>query len=837
MPLRPYLLPACFVLFSCGLVSSQSPTAWLRINQLGYLEQDTKVAVLVSKAPLTFDAFELRDALTHEPVFRSDKIRKYGAWAAFSEGYRLDFSAFGTPGAYYVQVQDVRSPVFRIGHDVYEGAADFILRYMRQQRSGFNPYLNDSCHTADGFIIYHPDRAKDSTRIDVSGGWHDASDYLQYLPTSANATFQLLFAYRKNPGAFGDAFGANGRPGANGIPDVLDEAKWGLDWLLKMNPSPGEYYNQIADDRDHKGFRLPTLDSVRYGAPDGSLARPVYYLTGEPQGAFKHKNRTKGAASSAGKFASAYALGAQVLQPFYPEYAAQLPSKALDAYRLGRQKPGYTQTAPCRAPYFYEEENYVDDMELAAAQLDALFPGQGYREQAGAYGKAEPVTPWMGSDTARHYQWYPFVNLGHYFLAETPWNPDQPTFLEFMRRGVDSVYQRGKTNPFLYGVPFIWCSNNLNVAIYTQARLYRERSGDARYREMEIALRDWLFGCNPWGTSMICGLPASGVSPRDPHSAFTHLYNYPIDGGLVDGPIYGSIWNKLIGIQLFAEDEFAAFQSPLVVYHDDYGDYSSNEPTMDGTASLSYMLSALEMEGRAHTKPGVKDRFGALVRGDTTQKVIHLVFTGHEYAEGAESILGSLKKAGIPASFFVTGDFCRLYPETVRRLKQEGHYVGAHSDKHLLYCDWTKRDSLLVSKTEFMADLRRNFEALATLGIPKNEARMFIPPYEWYNDSIVAWSGQAGLTLFNYSPGTLSHADYTTPKMKNYRSSKAIYRSILTLEEKSGLNGFYLLMHIGAGKARRDKFYKRLEELVEELKRRGYEFEGMNAGMGLKPGE
>ncbi len=154
--------------------------------------------------------------------------------------------------------------------------------------------------------------------------------------------------------------------------------------------------------------------------------------------------------------------------------------------------------------------------------------------------------------------------------------------------------------------------------------------------------------------------------------------------------------------------------------------------------------------------------------------------------------------------------------------------MGAHSDKHLLYCDWTKRDSLLVSKTEFMEDLRRNFEALATLGIPKNEARMFIPPYEWYNDSIVVWSGQAGLTLFNYTPGTLSHADYTTPKMKNYRSSKAIYRSILEREEKDGLNGFYLLMHIGAGKARRDKFYKRLEE----LKRRGYGF----AGAGLSPG-
>ena len=825
MPFLKYCILTCFTLCLPGKIAAQ-PAAWIRINQLGYLEKDIKVAVLVGKQTLSFDAFELRDALTNEPVFKGKNIRKYGPWAAFSEGYRLDFSAFSTPGAYYIQVQDIKSPVFRIANDVYDGAADFILRYMRQQRSGFNPYLNDSCHTRDGFIIYHPDPAKDSTRIDVSGGWHDASDYLQYLPTSANATFQMLFAYRQNPGAFGDAFDASGRPGANGIPDILDEAKWGLDWLLKMNPGPGEYYNQIADDRDHQRMRLPTLDSVFYGAPDGSLARPVYFITGTPQGAFKYKNRTQGAASSAGKFASAFALGSQVLQPFYPEYASALAPKAVAAYTFGRQKPGYTQTAPCRAPYFYEEENWVDDMELAAVQLDDLFPGQDYREQAEQYGNAEPITPWMGSDTARHYQWYPFVNLGHYFQTEKPGSPQQAVFLEFMRRGVDSVYQRGKNNTFSYGVPFIWCSNNLNVAIYTQARLYRERSGDQRYREMETALRDWLFGCNPWGTSMICGLPASGVYPRDPHSAFTHLYHYPIDGGLVDGPIYGSIWNKLIGITLYEADEYAEFQSPLVIYHDDYGDYSSDEPTMDGTASLSYMLSALQTEGNAGRTIQVKDRYGALIRGDTTQKVIHLVFTGHEYAEGANDILKTLKKAGIKASFFLTGDFCRRYPKTVRKMKKAGHYVGPHSDKHLLYCDWQKRDSLLVLKNAFLEDLRDNFNTLAALGIPKNEARLFIPPYEWYNDSIVAWSRQAGLTLLNYTPGALSHADYTAPEMKNYRSSEAIYNSILDFERNSpnGLNGFYLLMHVGAGPGRKDKFYGRLGEMVRALKGKGYTF-------------
>jgi hypothetical protein len=101
---------------------------------------------------------------------------------------------------------------------------------------------------------------------------------------------------------------------------------------------------------------------------------------------------------------------------------------------------------------------------------------------------------------------------------------------------------------------------------------------------------------------MVYGLPANGDTPVDPHSAFTHLKNYPIDGGLVDGPVYGNIYNNLIGIKLYEPDEYAPFQSSLAVYHDDYGDYSTNEPTMDGTASLVYLLAAKEAEGKSGVK-------------------------------------------------------------------------------------------------------------------------------------------------------------------------------------------------------------------------------------------
>jgi peptidoglycan/xylan/chitin deacetylase (PgdA/CDA1 family) len=111
--------------------------------------------------------------------------------------------------------------------------------------------------------------------------------------------------------------------------------------------------------------------------------------------------------------------------------------------------------------------------------------------------------------------------------------------------------------------------------------------------------------------------------------------------------------------------------------------------------------------------------------------------------------------------------------------------------------------------------------------IGKEDARYFLPPYEWYNDSIAKWTGDMGLKLVNMTHGTLSHADYTTPDMKNYRSSDEIFQSIINFEEqnKTGLNGFLLLMHIGTDTSRMDKLYHYLEPLIEHLKKKDYQLQ------------
>jgi hypothetical protein len=95
---------------------------------------------------------------------------------------------------------------------------------------------------------------------------------------------------------------------------------------------------------------------------------------------------------------------------------------------------------------------------------------------------------------------------------------------------------------------------------------------------------------------MVYGLPKHGDTPVDPHSSLTVLHKFPLDGALVDGPVSGYIFKSLLGLTLAETDEYGEFQSNLAVYHDDNGDYSTNEPTMDGTASLIYLLAAKEKD-------------------------------------------------------------------------------------------------------------------------------------------------------------------------------------------------------------------------------------------------
>lgn len=220
---------------------------------------------------------------------------------------------------------------------------------------------------------------------------------------------------------------------------------------------------------------------------------------------------------------------------------------------------------------------------------------------------------------------------------------------------------------------------------------------------------------------------------------------------------------------------------------------------------------------------------GGIIRGDTDSKKIALVFSADEFGDGAKNIRQTLRKNHVNASFFFTGKFLEhpVYKKTTKKLLKDGNYIGSHSYGHLLYCDWNKRDSLLITKDEFLHDMEKSYQLLNRFGVSKSHAHYFMPPYEWYNDYISQWTFEFGLQVINFTPGTYSNADYTTPDMgKRYLSSDTIYNRIMRFESEkpSGLNGFILLLHAGTDPKRTDKFYNKLEQLIVELRSKGYSF-------------
>jgi peptidoglycan/xylan/chitin deacetylase (PgdA/CDA1 family) len=250
--------------------------------------------------------------------------------------------------------------------------------------------------------------------------------------------------------------------------------------------------------------------------------------------------------------------------------------------------------------------------------------------------------------------------------------------------------------------------------------------------------------------------------------------------------------------------------------------------------SLFVLLLLLSITAWTQTTEHVTVVHGGLVRGDSTKKEVALIFTADEWGEGLPLIRKTLNKERIKAGFFFTGRFYRhnAFQQHIRQLAKEGHYLGPHSDQHLLYCDWTKRDSLLVKRDSFALDMARNMEAMKALGLPVHTPHLFVPPYEWWNDSIAAWSRRKGLTVFSFTPGIRTNADYTFPEMGTaYKSTNWILQWLKESVEREPhkWNGAVILVHAGTDPRRKDKLYNRLREVIQYLEQKGYRFRRLDA--------
>jgi endoglucanase len=750
----------------------------VRYNQLGYIPADIKVAVTASKdAQFRLNHYQLKNVKTGQVAINAlhPSEKDYGAYGPFRHSFRINFSSVTQPGEYRLVVNDsILSEIIYIDHNVYKGSADACLRFLRGQRCGINPVPTDSCHHGKDYSLGAT--IDDSTIMDVSGGWHNAGNYRQETITAAIATWYLLSAYQHFPALFNDNFNTNGKAGKNDKPDVLDEAKWGLDWLIKMHPSKDRLYRQVDDSAS-------------------KIDRPVYSVR------YNNQARINETVAIAAMASSAFSLGSMLVNKADATYADRLSERAVNAYQWATQ---------------YASSGGSNTMQLAAGQLYQLkndkryladFNGLSVKQQSAANGKED--------------------NTLFRFIDYVTNDPSFSQDCSLLKGVIEKVKANAKNNAFMRGIPFVPGSNNLTVSFADQCGNYRNSCNDASFAELEQANIDWLFGCNPWGVIMVSGF--GGVSVSNPYGMHPARGYVP---ALVSGPVNAAAYKASSGTSLFKKDAYAAWQSEMAVYHDDAADNATNEPTIAGTAALIYLLASKESEALRNTPNGLEIKDGAVIRGDSAQKKVAIVFLGSRNGNGATAIRQILAKEKLHASFFVSSDYAKRNAALVKQLRAGGHYIGASGNP---VCDQPGCDNA-ISKDAVTAGILENYDALKPFGITLKNAPVLLPFTEKYNADLSTWANYYALTLINHTPGTLSMADNILPGMRGYAGSDIIFQTIMSKARQMpyGINGYFLVLHTDADPLRTDKFYMLLPLLLQELKAEGYQFLRVDEILGLK---
>jgi endoglucanase len=513
------------------------PGVWIRASQIGYLPGDPKIAILSSDEPQS-GSFSVGD-------FSGSIGEDQGAWGPFRHNYRLDFTDLTRSGRYQVRFGRVESLPFTIGDHAYADVPEKLLSFMRLQRCGDNPVTGRKCHQQDAIDTI------DGRKVGLVGGWHDAADRLKHMITTTYCVAALFLAR------------------ADG------EARYGAELVRKIHPDAETIYVQIGDDRDHSPpATLWHDDQSDYGWGKGG-PRSAWRATGKPEGP-RYQNKSSGMANLAGRASAAMTLAGDL-------------KTAVSMYELARRHPGNAMSVPVKAPHYYGESTYLDDMEWAATELFIATKEPKYLTQAIEYARQVGPNAWMGKLRHGHYEFFPYVNLAHWRLYPYTDADTKKRLADDYRVGLESVRQIAEKNPYRLGTPLVWCSTNDVVALATQAVLYEKMTGDRRYRVLAAEARDWIFGRNPWGVSMVIGVPEKGNPSRHPHHRFFSMAKILPVGGLVDGPVYKGI-NDSLKFDSFGDDAYARFQSDVGVYHDGFADFSTNEPIIDGTVSLLLLL-------------------------------------------------------------------------------------------------------------------------------------------------------------------------------------------------------------------------------------------------------
>ncbi|MFZ5519139.1 MAG: glycoside hydrolase family 9 protein [Candidatus Zhuqueibacterota bacterium] len=524
-----------------------SSDIFIRVNQAGYLPNDIKIAVLFTNAELSGAEFNLVNSVNNTIVLAGPLQGKSPGCENFSFCYEIDFTDFHQSGGYYLQVRGRRSPEFRIHESTYDGMVDSLLLFFKVQRCGFTePLLHKPCHYFDATSVIL-DRAKLDEQVDVTGGWHDAGDYTKFLNTTAYATYTLLLAYQLNPIKFTtDA-------DQNEIPDILDEAKIGLDWLLKLIYKNDRFIVQIQDLRDHaQGWRLPENDKLL-------TDRPAFVGIGK---------------NLIGIYSATMALAYRIWSniPGGYAFADNCLTSAENMYSIHNDVPDVDKSG---SGGVYQDSKFQGKLALAAIELYLATGRQDYLKDAKRLADAAGSDYW--------WSWGDINAYAHYRIAKI-----DTSFRKYLRDNLIFFQKQMNQHTFGEATRDTWGSNSTILGVALQAILWKDLTGEATFDTLAVIQRDYILGRNQWGVSFIYNIGTT--FSKNFHSQVAWFNGNRLPGAVAAGSISRA---RLAGynIPYQSPDIFEKFQTDGAVYRDDRMDYVTNEPTITANATAVFVMS------------------------------------------------------------------------------------------------------------------------------------------------------------------------------------------------------------------------------------------------------
>ncbi len=385
----------------------------VKVNQVGYGKNDSKRALFSYNEG---DFFNLVDETTKQVVYQGPIILKGYDQDSHDTVFYGDFSEFTTPGTYHIETQIGGSSVpFTIDDYPYDTLMGSLLYVLYNQRCGqeitssIDDFSHSQCHT-------HLALLPDGSTLDVSGGWHDAGDYGRYVNTGAKSALDLLLAYEVAPFHFLDNLNID--ESGNGVADILDEAKYELSWIMKMQTVNGSFYTKVATqkfadlnvsaEKDSDDLYIKGENRTDIAALAGAtlIYASHIYQTIDPDFAndlyIKGENRTDIAALAGATLIYA----SHIYQTIDPDFANQCKESALRAYHFikGNEKAniidileeGFTQGVyndtddtdqrflfASAMYYVLDQRSYYDDALTYLMDESISLSGTGWREVGG----------------------------------------------------------------------------------------------------------------------------------------------------------------------------------------------------------------------------------------------------------------------------------------------------------------------------------------------------------------------------------------------------------------------------------------------------------------------